>query len=33
MELEGLLSCSQDPTTGPYPEVDESSPHPPILFP
>jgi hypothetical protein len=26
MELEGSLQCSQEPTTGPYPEPDESSP-------
>jgi hypothetical protein len=26
-------SASQDPITGPYPEPDESSPYPPILFP
>jgi hypothetical protein len=28
MELEGLLPCSQEPATGPYPDADESSPHP-----
>jgi hypothetical protein len=33
MELEGSLSCSQDPATGPYLEPDESSPHLPNLFP
>jgi hypothetical protein len=26
MEIEGSLSCSQKPTTGPYPETAESSP-------
>jgi len=33
MEPEGSLACSQGPTTGPYPESDEISPHPPTLFP
>jgi len=28
IETEGLLPCSQGPTTGPYPESDESNPHP-----
>jgi hypothetical protein len=27
MELMGSLPCSQDPTTDPYPEPEESSPH------
>jgi hypothetical protein len=33
MEPENSLPCSQDPTTGPNPKPDESSPHPPNLFP
>jgi hypothetical protein len=32
LEPEGSLPCSQKPTTDPYPDPDESSPHPPILF-
>jgi len=32
MESEGSLSCSQEPASGPYPEPDESSSHPPNLF-
>jgi hypothetical protein len=32
MEPEGLLLRSQEPTTGPYPEPDESSPYDAILF-
>jgi hypothetical protein len=27
MEHEGSLPCSQDPSTGPYPKADQSSPH------
>jgi hypothetical protein len=29
---EGSLSYSQEPSTGPYPESDESTPHNAILF-
>jgi len=32
MEPESLLPCLQQPTTGPYPDTDESSPHPYTLF-
>jgi hypothetical protein len=31
MGFDGLL-CSQDPATVPYPELDEFSPHPHIVF-
>jgi hypothetical protein len=31
MELEGSLPCSQEPSTGPYPEPDQSNPYHPIL--
>jgi hypothetical protein len=31
MEPEGSLLCSQEPSTGPYPEPDRSSPYHPIL--
>jgi len=33
MEPEGSLLCSQQPSIGPYPEPDESSPQSPTLFP
>jgi len=32
MGSEGSLLCSQEPVTGPYPELEESSPHLPTLF-
>jgi hypothetical protein len=32
IEPEGSLPCLQEPATSPYPEPDESSPHPPFLF-
>jgi hypothetical protein len=32
MEPEGSLLCSQEPSTSPYPEPDESSPYNPIVF-
>jgi hypothetical protein len=31
MELQGSLPCSQEPSTGPYPERDRSGPYHPIL--
>jgi hypothetical protein len=33
MEHEGSLPCSQEPATCPYPELNESNPHPQTLFP
>jgi hypothetical protein len=33
MEPEVSLSCPLEPATGPYPEPEESNPHPPISFP
>jgi hypothetical protein len=32
MELEGLLLCSQEPCTGPYPQPDQSTPYRSIIF-
>jgi hypothetical protein len=32
MEPEGSLPCSQEPSTGPYPELDQSNPYHPINF-
>jgi hypothetical protein len=31
MEPEGSLPCSQEPSTGPYSETDQSSPYHPIV--
>jgi hypothetical protein len=33
MEPEGSLPRSQEPATRPYPEPNESNPHPQTLFP
>jgi hypothetical protein len=33
MKPEGSLPCSQEPATCPYPESNESNPHPQTLFP
>jgi hypothetical protein len=32
IEPESSLPCSQEPSTGPYPKPDQSSPYYPILF-
>jgi hypothetical protein len=32
MEPKGSVLCSQEPSSSPIPEPDESSPHYPILF-
>jgi hypothetical protein len=32
MELKGLLHCSQEPATGPYPKPNKSNPHSQTLF-
>jgi len=32
VEPKDSLQCSQEPTTGPYPEPNKSSPHVPDLF-
>jgi hypothetical protein len=31
MEPEGAVPCTQEPSPGPYPELDQSSPYRPIL--
>jgi len=32
-EPQGSLTCPQESSNGPYPEIHKSSPQPPILFP
>lgn len=32
MEPESSYPCLQETATGPYPELNKSSPHPPMLF-
>jgi hypothetical protein len=33
MEPESSLPCSQEPATGPYPNLDQNKPHSSTLFP
>jgi hypothetical protein len=33
MEPEGSLACTQEPSTGPYPEPDKSSKYPHSIYP
>jgi hypothetical protein len=33
VKLTNWLPCSQEPATSPYPEPDESTPHPHVMFP